>query len=470
MNSSSEVIMLLKSIFIASLVGSIVIYLILAISYSKIFKANGEKGWKGFIPIVNIWTLMKLSDMNPLAIFLLIIPVVNLFVLALLSVKLANKFSKSAGFAIGLLFLPFIFYPLLALSFSPKKEKSKEKIINEEKEKTVICPICGTELKNGEKKCYVCDAEIESNKDALVQNDEKVDAPKEGVVESSYENQLFSESANNIENVDTGIAENNTFNETNQSELEHNIFNETSQNQLENNDFMETKQNVFENNTFDEISNSDLEQHNIQDYKDKYFNDYMVKENDNVVNNSTLDNIFKETNVIEHNKEIYRNPLDSNFDDIFFRNNNEESLSKKSIEEDEKLFNEKVNNEELNINEIGVISNYNKTVKPTSNINIEEKPKYKSSTKTLDEILKINQNLYNNPIKSSVNNKSINNDAENINGNDDLMVKINELNKEIEEGLKEIREEKPKVKICKVCGTTIPSYSEKCLLCGSPND
>ena len=454
MNSSSEVIVLLKSIFIASLVGSLVIYLIIAISYSKIFKANGEKGWKGFIPIVNIWTLMKLSDMNPLAIFLLIIPIVNLFVLALLSVKLANKFSKSAGFAIGLLFLPFIFYPLLALSFSPKKEKlTKEE--TKEDEKTVICPVCGTELKNGEKKCYVCDAEIETNKEIENENDKQINTVEdEKTLESNTQSSSFNNSFENVSDntVENGI-ENYSF-DNNSENVNTDIVENNTQDYSFNNAFENNYNDVIDNNSYNEIKQ----------------NENIIENLDNgMLKNDTIeDNINAGYNNIEHNKEIYRNPLDSNFDDLFLRNNNENVLSKELVKEDERKFNEKVNNDELNISEIGIIDNYNTNLNTIPNIKVEEKPKYKSSTKTLDEILKINQNLYQNTNVNKINDESKNIDVEKKDNNDELMDKINELNKEIEEGLKEIREEEPKVKICNVCGTTIPSYSEKCLLCGSP--
>jgi len=47
-------------------------------------------------------------------IILMLIPLVNIVIGILVVIEIAKNFGKSAGFWIGLLFLPFIFYPILA--------------------------------------------------------------------------------------------------------------------------------------------------------------------------------------------------------------------------------------------------------------------------------------------------------------------------------------------------------------------
>ena len=41
------------------------------------------------------------------------IPIVNFVIAILVCIAFAGKFGKGAGFGLGLVFLPFIFYPLL---------------------------------------------------------------------------------------------------------------------------------------------------------------------------------------------------------------------------------------------------------------------------------------------------------------------------------------------------------------------
>ena len=47
-------------------------------------------------------------------ILLFFLPIVNLFVAVLVSIAIAERFGKGAGFGLGLAFLGFIFYPVLA--------------------------------------------------------------------------------------------------------------------------------------------------------------------------------------------------------------------------------------------------------------------------------------------------------------------------------------------------------------------
>ena len=460
MNSSSEFIMILKSIFVAVSVGSIVIYLILAISYSKIFKANNEKGWKGYVPIVNIWTLMKISGMNPLSIFLLIIPIVNLFVLALLSVKLANKLGRGAGFAVGLLFLPFIFYPILALSLKVEK-KEKKKIKEEEKEKSIFCPVCGTELKNGETKCYVCDAEIKENTET-----EKIEDKKD-TVETNLDNNVTDEFA--IQS-----------NKENNNEYETNLIDNNFENKEENNMGYD-----FNNSSnYNEESNSDYNFDNTFNYNEENIIDNTSYINNLDNNYSSNENSFNASNE-NINKKFYHNPLDTDFDDLFLRNKNE---NKKviDIKKDEEEFNDMVSNynfdsKELNVTDLGSIDvpkthTYKDDIEEAMEVETnyknlaEQKPKYKSSTRTLDEILRINQNLYTKNPQIIENKPNIVDKNDNIDDEideEDLIKKIKLLNKQMEKSRIEFNEEKSKVKVCKVCGTTIPSYSKTCLLCGS---
>jgi hypothetical protein len=78
-----------------------------------IFSKAGEPGWAAIIPIYNLIVLLNVVG-KPLWWFLLLcIPFVNLVVGIILSLELAKKFGKDTGFGIGLIFLPFIFYPIL---------------------------------------------------------------------------------------------------------------------------------------------------------------------------------------------------------------------------------------------------------------------------------------------------------------------------------------------------------------------
>lgn len=79
----------------------------------KTFVKAGKPGWGALIPIYNIILLLQIADKPLWWIILFFIPLVNIIVAILLSIEIAAKFGKGAGFGLGLAFLGFIFYPIL---------------------------------------------------------------------------------------------------------------------------------------------------------------------------------------------------------------------------------------------------------------------------------------------------------------------------------------------------------------------
>ncbi|MGZ7079140.1 MAG: DUF5684 domain-containing protein, partial [Thermoanaerobaculia bacterium] len=66
------------------------------------------------VPIYNMIVLLKIAGKPLWWIILLFIPFVNFIIVILVYFALAKNFGKGAGFALGMVFLPFIFFPLLA--------------------------------------------------------------------------------------------------------------------------------------------------------------------------------------------------------------------------------------------------------------------------------------------------------------------------------------------------------------------
>ena len=79
----------------------------------KVFTKAGQPGWASLIPIYNCYVLLKIVGRPAWWLILLLIPVVNFVIAILLCIDLAKSFGKTTGFAIGLLLLGFIFYPIL---------------------------------------------------------------------------------------------------------------------------------------------------------------------------------------------------------------------------------------------------------------------------------------------------------------------------------------------------------------------
>ena len=93
---------------------SAVAFVIMLAAMWKLFSKAGEAGWKCLIPIYNSYIAVKIADGNGVKFLLLLIPVVNFVYAIILIFRLAKSFGKGAGFGLGLLFLPLIFFLILA--------------------------------------------------------------------------------------------------------------------------------------------------------------------------------------------------------------------------------------------------------------------------------------------------------------------------------------------------------------------
>jgi hypothetical protein len=101
------------------LVGVVILLIELAIAilviagFWKVFEKAGQPGWAAIVPIYNLYILCKVAGRPGWWIILMLIPFVNLIILAIVSVDVAKSFGKDIGFGIGLWLLGMIFYPIL---------------------------------------------------------------------------------------------------------------------------------------------------------------------------------------------------------------------------------------------------------------------------------------------------------------------------------------------------------------------
>jgi ABC-type sulfate transport system permease subunit len=79
----------------------------------RVFTKAGEEGWKVFIPIYNAYIILQIVGRPGWWLVLYLIPLVNVIVAIVVNNDLSKSFGKGTGFTIGLIFLPFIFAPIL---------------------------------------------------------------------------------------------------------------------------------------------------------------------------------------------------------------------------------------------------------------------------------------------------------------------------------------------------------------------
>ena len=90
------------------------VVVLVIVSIWKIFEKAGKPGWAVIVPFYNIIVLLEIVKKPIWWIVLVLIPLVNIVVIIIVYVELAKAFGKSAGFGIGMIFLSFIFLPMLA--------------------------------------------------------------------------------------------------------------------------------------------------------------------------------------------------------------------------------------------------------------------------------------------------------------------------------------------------------------------
>ena len=89
------------------------VVIVVIVAMWKVFTKAGQPGWAAIIPIYNTYIMLKIAGRPWWWLLLMLIPIVTFVVSIIVLVDLAKSFGKGIGFAVGLIFLPFIFVPIL---------------------------------------------------------------------------------------------------------------------------------------------------------------------------------------------------------------------------------------------------------------------------------------------------------------------------------------------------------------------
>lgn len=79
----------------------------------KVFSKAGQPGWAAIIPIYNTYVMTQIAGKPGWWVLMMIIPGVNLIFAIWLINMISKSFGKDEGFTVGMLFLGFIFWPIL---------------------------------------------------------------------------------------------------------------------------------------------------------------------------------------------------------------------------------------------------------------------------------------------------------------------------------------------------------------------
>ena len=147
---------------------SLVLGVLMIVAIWMIFKKAGKPGWAAIVPFYNIYTMYEITWGSGWRFLMLLIPIYNIILGIQTQVKLAKAFGKGGGFAVGLIFLPYVFYPILAFDgstylgvpgsgrrvqqegYAPSSDSDQQPEFQ-----VTFCPNCGAKVDGG-KFCENC--------------------------------------------------------------------------------------------------------------------------------------------------------------------------------------------------------------------------------------------------------------------------------------------------------------------------
>ena len=97
---------------------ALVICVFMVAAMWRVFTKAGQPGWGCLIPFYNVYLMLKIAGKPGWWLVFFFIPVINLVVQIVMTIDIAKNFGRGGWFAAGLIFLPIIFFPVLAFGES----------------------------------------------------------------------------------------------------------------------------------------------------------------------------------------------------------------------------------------------------------------------------------------------------------------------------------------------------------------
>lgn len=332
----------LTALFIGIIIFSLILNIIMIISYWKIFKKKGKPGWATLVPIYNVIVQIQVANLSMIYFLLLLIPFVNIYAIIKINISLAKSFNKSTGFGIGLLLLPIIFVPLLAFSEEEDKKQptinnnfNAMNIINENNNDTDTNIVNDNVLNSSFP--TIENVEIENNNIPTIENEDTT------TVETENNNAEIP--VINNESVEEPVVVEPTINEINQ--VENNI--PTEQNANIDNVQVDNNMNETQNDIPLEIPNKEntnletnISKENVVPTENNISNNetrnaFNMTLNDNVNNNlQTTEEKVEEEKILPKEEPQVINAFNSKPTIITENNDNQTETSEKTITDNKK--------------------------------------------------------------------------------------------------------------------------------------
>ena len=101
----------------AFLIALVVVVFMVAAMW-RVFTKAGQPGWGCLVPFYNVYLMLEIAGKPGWWLIFFFIPVINFVVQIVMMIDIAKNFGRGGWFAAGLIFLPIIFFPVLAFGES----------------------------------------------------------------------------------------------------------------------------------------------------------------------------------------------------------------------------------------------------------------------------------------------------------------------------------------------------------------
>jgi uncharacterized membrane protein YoaK (UPF0700 family) len=97
-----------------SIVCVLVVYVLFSwLMFWKVFEKAGQPPVMCLVPIANLYFLLMIAKRPAWWLLLFFIPIVSFVIAIIVAIDIAKKFGQEPLFALGLILLPIVFYPIL---------------------------------------------------------------------------------------------------------------------------------------------------------------------------------------------------------------------------------------------------------------------------------------------------------------------------------------------------------------------
>lgn len=110
-NSPSAPFIVFMILFFLFYIGIIALMII---SMWKIFVKANQPGWAALVPFYNYYVMVEIAKKPTWWFGMMFVPLANFVFIIMIINGMVKNFGKSEGFTVGVIFLPYVFFPILA--------------------------------------------------------------------------------------------------------------------------------------------------------------------------------------------------------------------------------------------------------------------------------------------------------------------------------------------------------------------